>query len=339
MAVTRITDVVVPEVFGPYMLKETMVQADVFKSGLVVSNDELGSKLAGGGTTFQSPVWNDLSDTNESSLGSDNPAEIIVPDKLTAYKMSARRQFRTKAWSTADLTAELAGDDPMQKIVSRVAAWWARDFNRIAIATLNGVINANVSQDAGDMVYVSGVGYGGSTTPTADLDAATLLAAKQGMGDKADMLRLLMVHSVVYTNLQTQNLIDFIPHSDSKVMIPFYLGYQLMVSDTLPVSLISGSDYAYTSYLSAPGVLAFGEHAPAIPVETERLPSQGNGAGVEALYTRRQFAFQPLGHHWTESSVVANFPTNAELETAANWDRKFPERKQVPFVAIKTKNG
>ena len=37
------------------MLKETMVKADVFKSGLVVPNGELTAKLAGGGTTFQAP--------------------------------------------------------------------------------------------------------------------------------------------------------------------------------------------------------------------------------------------------------------------------------------------
>jgi hypothetical protein len=125
MSVTRISDVIVPDVFGPYMLKETMEKAGVFTSGLVVANEELSSKLAGGGTTFQAPVWNDLSDDNESVIGSDDPSQIIVPDKLSAYKMSARRQFRAKAWSTADLTAELAGDDPMKRIVSRVSDWWA----------------------------------------------------------------------------------------------------------------------------------------------------------------------------------------------------------------------
>ena len=339
MAVSRLTDVIVPETFGPYMLKETMEKADIFQSGLVVMNDELTSKLAGGGTTFQAPVWNDLSDASGSEIGSDNPAEVIVPDKIDAYKMQSRRQFRTKAWSTADLTAELAGDKPMERIVSRVSAWWARDFNRITVATLNGMINANVANNAGDMVYVGGVGTGGSTTPTADLDAATILNAKQTMGDESDALSLLMVHSVVYTNLQQQNLIDFIPASDSKIMIPYYLGYRLMQSDRCPVTLISGSDYAYTSYLAAPGILAFGESPPDIPVEVDRYPDQGNGAGVEALFTRRQFALHIQGHNWKEASVAKQFPSNTELALAANWERKFPERKQTPFVAIISRNG
>lgn len=55
MAVARLTDIIEPEVFGPYMLKETMEKADIFQSGLVVDNAELSAKLAGGGTTFQAP--------------------------------------------------------------------------------------------------------------------------------------------------------------------------------------------------------------------------------------------------------------------------------------------
>lgn len=125
MALTRISDVIVPEVFGPYMLTETKEKADIFQSGLVVDNGEMAAKLAGGGTTFQSPAWNDLSDDRGSDIASDDPAEISVPDKLTGFKMQARRQFRTKSWSAADLAGELAGDDPMTRILSRVSAWWA----------------------------------------------------------------------------------------------------------------------------------------------------------------------------------------------------------------------
>lgn len=118
-----------------------------------------------------------------------------------------------------------------------------------------------------------------------------------------------------------------------------YLGYRVLVSDTLPKTALGGGNYAYTSYLCAPGLLGFGESSPAKPVEIESKPAQGNGAGVETLYTRRQFAMQPLGHSWLEASVADEFPTNAELETASNWTRKFPERKQTPFVAIISLNG
>lgn len=336
MSVVRISDAIVPEVFGPHMLKETMEKADVFRSGLVVPDAGLAANLAGGGITFQAPVWNDLANTG-SKIGSDDPSKIIIPDKINAFKMQSRRQLRTNAWSTMDLVAELAGDDPMKRIVSRVSDFWARDFNRVTIATLNGVINANIANNSGDMVYNAGVGTGGAV-PTAAMSATAILEAKQTMGDKSEYVKVLMVHSRVYTNLQLANLITFIPNSRGEIVMPTYLGYQVMISDTLPV-VQNGADFIYISYLAAPGILAFAESPPAIPVETERKAAVGNGTGAEELYTRRQFALHPLGHSWKETTVVDQFPSNSELELAGNWERKFPERKQVPFVAIRSKNG
>ncbi len=339
MATVRVSDAIVPDVFGPYMLKETMARADVFKSGLVVQNDEFGAKLAGGGTTFQAPVWNDLSDTRGSDIGSDDPADESTPDKLTAYKMQSRRQLRTKSWSTMDLTSELAGDKPMDRILGRVSDWWARDFNRVTVATMNGVMNANVANNTGDMVFVSGIGTGGVIVPTAAISAETIIDASQTMGDRKETLKILMLNSVVETKLKKLNLIDFIPDSEGKVDIPYYLGYRVMVSDTLPVTSLGGGNFAYTSYLSAPGILGFGESPPDMPVEVERKAAKGMGTGMETLYTRRQFALHPMGHNWKETTVALQFPSNTELELATNWERKFPERKQLPFVAIISLNG
>jgi len=345
MATVRIEDVIVPEVFDPYMQQETAEKAAVFTSGLVVMNSDLSTKLGGGGEMFQTPVWNDLSDANGSDIGSDNPNQESTPDKLTSYKMFSRRQVRTKSWSSMDLTQELAGSKPMEAIVRRTGTWWARDINRIAIATINGVINANIANNTGDATYAVGVGAGTSNPDAALSDgteggAVALLEAKQTMGDMADALSILMVHSRVYTNLQKLQLIDYIPNARGEVNIPTYLGYRLIVSDNLPVTYTgSGSNYYYTSYLSAPGLLAWGENSLEMPTETERKPAKGNGTGQSILYTRRQFALHPIGHSWRETTVVEQFPSNTELELATNWERKLPERKQLPFVAIRSLNG
>jgi hypothetical protein len=211
-------------------------------------------------------------------------------------------------------------------------------MNRLTIATLNGMINANIAENAGDMVYSAGVGVGGAN-PTAALTAETILEAKQTLGDESENVQILMMHSRLYTNLQKAELIDFIPDGKANVSLPYYLGYRVVVGDSLPVVSLGGGDFKYVSYLSAPGIVGYGESSPDVPVEVERKPAQGNGMGVEVLYTRRQFTLQPMGHNWKEASVVYEFPTTAELELATNWERKYPERKQVPFVAIFTKNG
>ena len=329
MAITTISDVIVPDVFTSYMLKETMEKAGVFTSGLVQQDGLMASLLAGGGRLFQHPFWKDLDNTG-SSVATDAVADVLTPGEITAAKMQFVRQFRTRGWSTADLVTELAGDNPMMRIVSRVSDYWAREFNRLTISTMNGLLNDNITNDSGDMVYSAGVGVGGATA-TDGITAEAVLETKQTMGDAADSLQILVMHSRIFTNLQQQQLIVFTPNARGEIKFGTYLGYRVVVSDTVPVS---GGQY--TTYLCAPGVIGYAEKPPLIPVETYRLPLTGMGAGTETMVTRRQFSLHPYGFNWTDSSCAGQFPTTAEIETTANWDRKYVERKQVPIAALIT---
>jgi hypothetical protein len=331
--VVRLTDVIVPDVFLAYMAKDTMEKTALFQSGAITPDPMLASKLAGGGETFQIPFWKDLGNT-EANIGNDNPATVATPLKIEATKQRARRQFRTQGWSDADLVKELAGSDPMQRIMERVAAYWNRQFQRTMIATLRGVIADNVANDSGDMVYDISAGSGTAAQVSAD----AVIEAAQTLGDASDQLKMIAMHSRVYANLAKQNLIDFIPNSEGHVRFPTYLGYPVVKDDSMPV-IASGSDLLYHTYLMGPGVLGWAESPPDVPVETDRLPAQGNGAGVEQLWTRRQYVMHPYLFDFTESSVTGQFPTNAELQTAGNWNRVAPERKQVPLAVLVTKNG
>lgn len=334
MAVTRLSDAIVPEVFTAYMLKQTMEQADIFRSGAIAQDAQMSALLAGGGRLFQHPSWGDL-DNTESGIGNDDPSSIATPGKIGSFKLQFVRQFRTRGWSSARLVKELAGSDPQLAISSRVGEYWARQFERFLVATLTGVFADNVANDSGDMVY----DITAETGVDAMISADAVLETKQTMGDAANALKLLIMHSRVYTNLQKQNLIDFIPNARGEVTIPTYLGYQVLVTDNVPVTSLGGGNYAYTTYMLGQGVVGFAESPPDMPVETERKPDQGNGAGVDVLWTRRQFGLHTYGFNWTDASCVGEFPTNAELATAGNWDRKWPERKQVSLAALITKNG
>ncbi len=197
------------------MVKDTTVNADVFKSGIVASDGMMSDLMSGGGRLFNHPSWGDL-DNSEPDVGSDDPALISTPSKIGSFKTQFVRQFHTKSWSAADLAKELAGSDPMQRIQSRTSAWWNRSFDRVTISTLNGIINSNVANNAGDMVLDISAGVGA----LGKLSASAILEAKQTMGDKAKELTTLVMHSRLYTNLQLQNLITFIPNSQGVVNIP-----------------------------------------------------------------------------------------------------------------------
>ena len=81
------------------------------------------------------------------------------------------------------------------------------------------------------------------------------------LGDAADALTALIMHSAVYTTLQKQNLIAFIPNARGEVNIPTYLGYRVIIDDGVPVSG-SGDERVFTTYLVGSGAIGRGEGVP-----------------------------------------------------------------------------
>lgn len=337
MGVTRLTDAIVPEVFVPYMLKETMVRSALFQAGIMRQDAQLATFLSGGGMTVNVPFWKDLSDTSTANISSDDPAVEADVDKITAATDIAIRQNRNKAWSDADLVTELAGDDPMQRIGSRVVAWWIREFQRVLVSTLRGIVASNVASNSGDMVNDISLDTNATIADAERVSASAILDTAQTLGDASDSLDTIAMHSVIYTKLAKQNLIDFIPDARGEVKFPTYLGYRVIKDDLCPA--IAGTYRTrYHTYLIGKEAIGWAESPPEVPVETYRRPQQGNGGGVEELWTRRQFAIHPYGIKWTSSSMAGKSPTDAELRTAANWSRVYPERKQVNIAVLVT-NG
>lgn len=337
MATTRLSDVIVPEVFFAYMMKETMTKTAFFQSGIIKQDPALQAFVAGGGLTTNIPSFSDLSDAAGAAIGSDDPAVSITPDKIGSFKQVGIRNIRAKAWSDMDLTREMIGADPMQAIASRVADWWGREFQRHLIASMRGIVADNVANDASDMVIDIGTDAVGTPAATELISAEAIVDAHGTMGDASDALSTIAMHSVVYNRLIKEDLIDFIPDSEGKIQFPTYLGYRVIKDDGLPA--IAGTNRVkYHTYLFAEGAVAYAEAPVSVPAEVDRMPEVGNGTGQESLYTRRQYVLHPQGFAWTDAARVGQFPSNAECENATNWDRVYPERKQVPMAVLIT-NG
>lgn len=320
-AVTKLTDVVVPELFSEYVLNETKEKSELINSGAIENNPQLDVLVNGGGTTLKMPKWNDL--TGESQVFSEN--NDIETDKITAYKEIATLLMRCKAWSAHDLAAALAGDDPMKRIAERVAAWWIRDEKRIVMSILKGVFaSASMADHILDIT--------GDAEPK--VTAKAILDAKQLMGDAADDLTLIYMHSAVYTELQKQQLITFVEPSEAKVKIPTYLGYNVICDDSAPVEFgENGAKDKFTTYLLSRGCIQRGVGTPAgfVPTETDRDKKKS----IDILYNRQAKVLHPKGMSWIGSAnIVDETPNNTELATGTNWTRAVAESKQVGMVAL-----
>lgn len=335
--VTSVVDIIVPEVFTPYMQVLTTEKSRIIQSGAVARDEALDTFLSGGGLTAHMPSFRDLDNDTEnvstSNTGTSTPKKIQTTQEVVV------RLSRNQSWSSADLANALAGPDPMDAIARRVAAYWIRRDQLTLMATMAGVFANNDTasddyHDQYDMTHnVSGASFSDGVTnfmPGAVIDATAT------MGDSMDELSMMFVHSIVYARMQKLNLIDFIPDSEGKVRIPVYQNKIVVVDDGMP-----NSAGVFQTWLFSAGAVRLGMGTPKVPTETERLPSAGNGGGQEVLYSRLERVFHPVGYAFVGTNIPEGGPSNAatagNLAAGTSWQRAFPERKHIKIARLVTR--
>jgi len=336
---TAISDVVVPEIFTPYVQQLTEEKSRVISSGVAVVDEFMSSLLAGGGLTFNLPSWRDLD--NDTENVSTDDATTSSPNKIGTSQEIGVRLSRNQSWSSYDLTAALAGSDPQAAIANRVADYWARRLQTAFIATMNGVIADNSAAPSGSEHVqddlqndISGGSYVAGVT---DFSAEAFLDTALTMGDSMEDLVAVAVHSVVYNRMQKNNLIDFIPDARGEVMIPTFLGRTVIVDDGVP-----RTGNIYDTWLFGAGQTRIGLSAPKVPTEVERKPDAGTGGGQEVLYSRVEWMLHPVGHKYAGTAPnggPGNAATSNNLAHADSWERVFPERKQIQFARLVTREA
>lgn len=350
MAVTKIADVIVPEIFTPYTQLRTTRLANVIRSGVAVVDPALTALLAGAGLTFNLPSWNDLDHTDEENTSSDDDTTNSTPSKIGALDEIGVRLSRNKSWSAMRLASALAGSDPMEAIGNLVSDYWIGRLQACVVATLQGVFADNDAAPSGsehvqyDLTNdIKGASY---TAGVTDFSAEAFIDTCTLLGDGAASVTTVLMHSIVYSRAQKNNLIDFVPDSDGKVNIPTFLGRRVIVDDGLPNPAGSGAAQTaagiFHTWLLGPGVIRLGQGNPDVPTEVERKPSSGNGGGQDVLHNRVEWMVHPVGYKYAGTPPKGG-PSNAatanNLAHAGSWQRVFPERKQIKIARLVTRES
>ena len=318
-----LSQVIVPELFNPYVINRTKEKSAFFQSGIVASNakyDALASQTA---PTVNMPFFEDLNGDSEAVV----EGQDLTPAKLGSQNDVAAIFRRAKMWYASDLDAALSGLDPMKAVGERVASFWARDMQHELIQILAGVFGAATMKDnVLDISTLEG--------PAANWTANAFIDAEEKLGDAKTDLTAVVMHSATEAYLKKQNLIQTVQPS-SDVAFGLYQGKRVIVDDGCPVS--AG---VYTTYLFGDGAVAYGNGSPVGFVPTEIDRDKKKGSGVDYLINRRTSILHPIGVAWTGSSVAnaAFGPTRAEFAKGANWKRVY-ETKQIRIVAFKHKLG
>jgi hypothetical protein len=338
--VVRISDVIVPSIFTPYVQRLTEEKSRLIRSGAVQVDSQLSALLSGGGITFNQPFFKDVENDSEN-ISTDDPAVFSSPNKIATEKEVQVRLSRNNSWSSMDLTGDLIGADPMQAIANRVSEYWARRAQAALVATINGVFADNAAAPSGsehvqnDMTFdIKGASFVDGVT---NFSAEAFIDATATMGDSMEDLSMVMMHSLVYARVLKNNLIDFISDSvnGQAVSVPTFLGRQVVVDDGVPRS--SG---IFDTWLFGAGAVQLGAGSPKVPTEVERKPSAGTGSGQDILYNRVEWIIHPVGHAYIGTAAnggPSNAATSNNLAHADSWKRVFPERKQIKIARLITR--
>ncbi|MCI6468130.1 MAG: coat protein [Faecalicatena sp.] len=334
MAGTTLQDVIVPELFTPYVIQKTMELSALLQSGIIVNNSEFDALASQAAPTVNMPFFEDLTGESEPVIeGADLNIDGIASNEDIAVIIR-----RAKGWSATDLSAALAGKDPMEAIASLVAGFRARDMQKELVALLKGIFGTYTPSG------------GSATTPLASniLDISTgtgnaskwsgsaFIDAEQLLGDNKAALTGVCMHSATEAALKKQNLIETVQPSND-VAFGLYQGKRVIVDDGCPVTG-SGANMVFSTYLFGHGAIALGNGTPAGFVATETDRDKKKGSGVDYLINRWTNILHPRGVQFT-SAKVANKkegPTRLELADAENWKPVY-EPKQIRIVEFRHK--
>lgn len=332
---TTLSDVIVPELFNPYVINKTMELSALFQSGIITNNPEFDKLASEAAPVHSMPFFEDLHGDSEDIL----EGEDLTAKKITSNKDVSTTIRKAAMWSATDLSAALAGADPMAAIGNLVAGYWSRENQRILIKILSGVFGTYDNDPSGTHDYKTPLASHildittMSSAAAKNISASAFIDACQLLGDAQSQLTAVAMHSATKAYLKKQNLIETERDSTS-VEFDTYQGRRVIVDDGCPVE--SG---VYTTYLFGQGALAYGNGNPVgfIPTEVDR--DKKKGSGVDFLINRRTFIMHPRGIAWQNlAREHVETPTEAELANAKNWKMVY-EPKQIRMVAFKHKIG
>jgi hypothetical protein len=343
MATVQLADIIDVKVFQDLPAVNGVEKTAFFESGIVTSSPLLNGLASAAGKIAELPFWNDIDESSAPNISSSDPATSATPIKVTQSEQISRKANLNKGFSASDLASELAmGPRAMEHIRARTDRYWMRQWQRRLIASANGVLADNVAANSSDMVYNVAGATNAAITANTVFTRANFTTAAFSMGDMVDGITAIAVHSTVMKRMTDNNDIDFIRDSEGNILLATYLGRRIIMDDTLPYTPAAGSGGAdaapqYTSILFGPGAFGYGEGAPLNPVEIQREAAQGNGAGVETLWTRKTWILHPFGYQNTGTPAGEGGFNTTELAAATSWARVVA-RKNVPIAFLVT-NG
>jgi hypothetical protein len=332
MATLR-SDIIIPEIFTPYLIEQTTLRDAFLASGVVQPMAELNA--SDGGDYINVPFFK-ANLTGDFEVLSDSTS--LTPGKITADKQVGVILHRGRAFESRDLAALAAGADPMAAIGAKVADYVANQRQKDLIKCIEGVFGNLTGSDS---PAFSALRF--DTSGMTALGPRQVAKARALLGDQGDKLAAVALHSAVYYDLVERKAIDYITNSEARLAtaatgastinavggsiaaayggdnaVPLYMGLRVIVSDDLAPTSTN-----YPVYFFTQGAIASGEQM-GMQTETDRdILAKSDAMSIDLHY-----CYHPVGAKW--NTATPN-PTPAQLATIGNWTKVY-ETKNLGIV-------
>ena len=309
------------EVFGKYLETVPRVKQNaLLKAGILRGRPDLKQVLAdqAGGNFISVPMSGLIGGVAQNYDGNTD----ITATALETFLQSMIVVGRAKAWQERDFSQDITGHDFMADIAAQVADYWDDVDQATLLAILEGVFGVSAN--------------GFNTDHTLDITAAeepnvgagTLNSAIQkAAGANKDIFTCVVMHSVVATNLENLQLLEYVKYNDAggverDLSLATWNGRTVLVDDDVPVEAVAATETEaaynkYTTYVLGAGAFDYCDCGAATPSEVFRDPLTKGGQAY--LITRQRKLFAPRGFSFVQPATAIISPTDAQLKTAARW--------------------
>lgn len=237
-------------------------KTELLKSRAIRSRPELASSMRDevGGNYISTPLKGLISGSVPMNYDGNTD---ITPSSTETFMQSRVVVGRANAWAELDFSYDITGgEDFMENVAEQVNDYWNEIDQDTLIAILKGVFSMTDTQgkkfvaththDVTALLNVDG--------KTGIMDATTMnTAIQRASGDQKGKFTLVLMHSVVATNLENLKLLTYLKYNDADGMqrdigLATLNGRLVLVDDSMPVE--HGYDAATAATAGAVKVVA-----------------------------------------------------------------------------------
>jgi hypothetical protein len=237
-------------------------KTELLKSRAIRSRPELASSMRDevGGNYISTPLKGLISGSVPMNYDGNTD---ITPSSTETFMQSRVVVGRANAWAELDFSYDITGgEDFMENVAEQINDYWNEIDQDTLVAILKGVFSMTDTQGK---KFVKTHTHDVTALLNADgktgvMDATTMnTAIQRASGDQKGKFTLVLMHSVVATNLENLKLLTYLKYNDADGMqrdigLATLNGRLVLVDDSMPVE--HGYDAATASTTGAVKVVA-----------------------------------------------------------------------------------